>query len=62
MNARALRAATGASDNLRALYLAIADTASDIDVELVRHCQEVITGVLGRIVTSRTEPVGQVAS
>jgi hypothetical protein len=62
VNAAAIRAAVVTSDGLRALYLAIADTASDIDVELVRHCQDVIGGVLGRIVTGRTEPVEAVVS
>jgi hypothetical protein len=60
VNARAIRAAVGAADNLRTLLTELALTGSDLDAQLIHHCGEVVQNVLGRIVTGRTEPVEQV--
>jgi hypothetical protein len=50
-----LRAAVGASDCLRALYLALSEQGCDIDAAIAHHAGEVITALIGRIATSRTE-------
>jgi hypothetical protein len=54
-NAKALRAAVTASDGLRALYLALSEQGCDIDAAIAHHAGEVITALIGRIATSRTE-------
>jgi hypothetical protein len=54
MTAKALRALVGANDNLRQLYLEL-QPEHEIDADIVRHCGDVLTAMLGRLITSRTQ-------
>ncbi len=55
MTSRALRAAVGASDNLRQLYLELLNSGDDLDAQLAHHCGEIIGAMTGRLVVKSTQ-------
>ncbi len=63
MTAKALIAATGASDQLRALYTELSRDGLDVDASIAHHLGEVLASLIGRLVTNRTQVAqGEVVS